>query len=118
MAAIGTDRVLGIDNKLHRGRVRIKIGPTFYPEGSGRAAVDDLTERWSDWIATATGSSGLDVTATRLGAGSRSSMAARATPGLGLLHKGGSQLHGMAAALRVRRRRLRTSTKIEKPIAK
>jgi 1-acyl-sn-glycerol-3-phosphate acyltransferase len=54
MAAIGTDRVLGIDNKLHRGRITIKIGPTFYPEGSGRPAVDDLTRRWSEWIASAT----------------------------------------------------------------
>ena len=54
MAAIGTDQVLGIDNKLHRGRVRIKVGPTFYPEGNGRPAVDDLTRRWSEWIAEAT----------------------------------------------------------------
>ena len=53
VAAIGTDQVLGIDNKLHRGRIRIKVGPTFYPEGSGRPAVDDLTKRWSDWIASA-----------------------------------------------------------------
>lgn len=54
VAAIGTDQVLGIDNKLHRGRVRIKVGPTFYPEGIGRPAVDDLTKRWSDWITDAT----------------------------------------------------------------
>lgn len=56
VAAIGTDQVLGIDNKLHRGRIRIKIGPSFYPEGSGRPAVDDLTRRWSNWIAVATDS--------------------------------------------------------------
>ena len=55
VAAIGTDRVLGIDNKLHRGRVRIRIGPSLYPNGSGRAEVDDLTRRWSDWIASAVG---------------------------------------------------------------
>ena len=53
MAAIGTDRVLGIDNKLHKGRVTVKIGPTFHPVGSGRTAVDDLTRRWSEWVATA-----------------------------------------------------------------
>jgi 1-acyl-sn-glycerol-3-phosphate acyltransferase len=53
VAAIGTDRVLGIDNKLHIGRVGIRIGPTLYPNGSGRAAVNDLTRRWSDWIASA-----------------------------------------------------------------
>ena len=54
VAAIGTDQVLGIDNKLHRGQVRIKVGPTLYPEGIGRPAVDDLTKRWSDWITDAT----------------------------------------------------------------
>jgi 1-acyl-sn-glycerol-3-phosphate acyltransferase len=53
VAAIGTDRVLGIDNKLHRGRVAVRIGPALYPHGSGRAAVNDLTRRWSDWIASA-----------------------------------------------------------------
>lgn len=53
IAVVGTDRVLGIDNKLHKGRVRLKIGPSFYPTGSGRAAVNDLTRRWSDWVATA-----------------------------------------------------------------
>ena len=55
VASIGTDRVLGIDNKLHMGRVGIKIGPSLHPDGSGRAAVDDLTRRWSDWIASALG---------------------------------------------------------------
>lgn len=55
VAVFGTDRVLGIDNKLHKGRVRIRIGPSLYPQGSGRAAVDDLTRRWSDWITSAVG---------------------------------------------------------------
>lgn len=54
VAVIGTDRVLGVDNKLHRGRIRIKVGPALHPEGTGRAAVDDLTQRWSDWVAAAT----------------------------------------------------------------
>lgn len=54
VAVIGTDRVLGVDNKLHRGRIRIKVGPALHPEGNGRAAVDDLTQRWSDWVAAAT----------------------------------------------------------------
>jgi 1-acyl-sn-glycerol-3-phosphate acyltransferase len=58
MAAIGTDRVLGIDNKLHKGRVRIRIGPSLYPQRSGRTAVDDLTRRWSEWIASAVGPHG------------------------------------------------------------
>jgi 1-acyl-sn-glycerol-3-phosphate acyltransferase len=61
VAAIGTDRVLGIDNKLHRGRVRIKVGPTLYPRGVGRPAVDDLTERWSEWIAGATHSGIVEI---------------------------------------------------------
>ncbi|MGH8873586.1 MAG: lysophospholipid acyltransferase family protein [Acidimicrobiia bacterium] len=51
MAVIGTDRVLGIDNKLHRGRVRVIVGPTLHPEGTDRDAVDDLTRRWAEWMA-------------------------------------------------------------------
>ena len=89
MAAIGTDRVLGIDNKLHRGRVRIKIGPTFYPEGSGRAG-----GRRSDPAVV-----GLDRDrhgqrngrkAACLGAGPGGDGPA-AHSGLGLLHKGRPQ---------------------------
>jgi 1-acyl-sn-glycerol-3-phosphate acyltransferase len=53
VAVKGTDQVLGVDNKLHRGRVRVTIGPPHYPIGNGRAAVEDLTKRWTTWIDSA-----------------------------------------------------------------
>jgi 1-acyl-sn-glycerol-3-phosphate acyltransferase len=53
VAVIGTDGVLGIDNKFHRGRVRVVVGPTLHPEGTDAAAIDDLTRRWADWIGRA-----------------------------------------------------------------
>jgi 1-acyl-sn-glycerol-3-phosphate acyltransferase len=52
VAVVGTDLVLGVDNKLRRGRVRVVVGPALHPSGEGRAAVDELTRRWRDWIAT------------------------------------------------------------------
>ncbi len=52
VAISGTEKVLGIDNRLRRGRVRVAIGPALQAEGSGRTAVNDLTKRWSDWITT------------------------------------------------------------------
>ena len=52
VAISGTEKVLGIDNRLRRGRVRVAIGPALNPVGSGRTAVNDLTKRWSDWITT------------------------------------------------------------------
>jgi 1-acyl-sn-glycerol-3-phosphate acyltransferase len=50
VAVTGTNRVLGVDNKLHRGRVGMVIGPTLHPTGTDRAAVADLTRRWADWV--------------------------------------------------------------------
>jgi 1-acyl-sn-glycerol-3-phosphate acyltransferase len=50
VAVTGTDQVLGIDNKLHRGRIRLTVGPALHPEGPGRPAVDELTRRWREWI--------------------------------------------------------------------
>jgi 1-acyl-sn-glycerol-3-phosphate acyltransferase len=50
MALTGTDQVLGLDNKWRRGRVTMVIGPTLYPEGTGRDAVDELMRQWTDWI--------------------------------------------------------------------
>ena len=50
VAVNGTDQVLGIDNKLHKGRVEVIIGPTLHPTGSDRASVDDLTRRWAEWV--------------------------------------------------------------------
>jgi 1-acyl-sn-glycerol-3-phosphate acyltransferase len=49
-AVTGTDRVLGIDNRFHRGRVQVVVGPTLHPEGTDHAAVDALTNRWAQWV--------------------------------------------------------------------
>ncbi len=51
----GTERVLGADNKLRRGRISVFVGPALYPEGSGREAAQDLTERWAAWISSRLG---------------------------------------------------------------
>ena len=53
VAINGTDQVLGIDNKFRKGRVEVIVGPTFNPTGTDRAAVDDLTRRWAEWVAQA-----------------------------------------------------------------
>lgn len=50
VAVIGSDRVFGVDNRLHRGRVRIVVGPAMHPCGWGRAVVDSLTEQWKAWM--------------------------------------------------------------------
>jgi 1-acyl-sn-glycerol-3-phosphate acyltransferase len=51
VAVEGTERVLGVDNELHRGRVKVTVGPTLLARGTRREAVDDLTRRWSEWVA-------------------------------------------------------------------
>jgi 1-acyl-sn-glycerol-3-phosphate acyltransferase len=58
MAVEGTERVLGVDNELHRGRVKVTVGPAFRADGKGREAVDDLTRRWADWVATTLAATG------------------------------------------------------------
>jgi 1-acyl-sn-glycerol-3-phosphate acyltransferase len=50
VAVIGSDQVLGIDNKFHRGRIRLVVGPTLHPEGTDNTAIDDLTHRWAQWV--------------------------------------------------------------------
>ena len=50
VAVTGSDQVLGIDNKFRKGRLRVIVGPTLYPTGTDRAAVDDLTRRWAQWV--------------------------------------------------------------------
>lgn len=52
VAVTGTDRVLGLDNRLRRGRVKVIVGPTLHQRGSGREAVNDLMNRWQDWVAS------------------------------------------------------------------
>lgn len=51
VAIVGTDRVLGVDNRLQRGRVRVTVGPPLLGAGADRAAVDSLIERWGLWVA-------------------------------------------------------------------
>ena len=46
----GTDRVLGVDNKLHRGQIRVVVGRSLHPRGKGRTDVGDLSRRWADEI--------------------------------------------------------------------
>jgi 1-acyl-sn-glycerol-3-phosphate acyltransferase len=50
VAVTGTRQVLGIDNKFHKGRVKVIVGPTLHPTGRDRRAVDDLTRRWAQWV--------------------------------------------------------------------
>ena len=50
LAIAGTEEVLGVDNKLHRGRIRVFVGPAIYPEGSGRKSAEELTHRWAEWV--------------------------------------------------------------------
>jgi 1-acyl-sn-glycerol-3-phosphate acyltransferase len=52
VAVIGTGEVLGTDNRLHRGRVRVVVGPSFRSGGKGREAVDDLHRQWIEWISS------------------------------------------------------------------
>lgn len=56
VAVIGSERVLGVDNRLHRGRIRVVVGPPLHPSGRGREAVDLLNEQWKQWISSALGS--------------------------------------------------------------
>jgi len=52
VSVVGTDQVLGVDNKLHRGRIRLTVSPPIYPNGTGRDAIDELTRRWADWVSS------------------------------------------------------------------
>ena len=53
VAVTGTEQVLGVDNKLRRGRVEVVVGPTLHPTGTDRTAVADLTRRWAEWVGEA-----------------------------------------------------------------
>jgi 1-acyl-sn-glycerol-3-phosphate acyltransferase len=53
VAVTGTDRVLGVDNVWHRGRIRLLVGPTLHPNGTDKAAIDDLLDRWAQWVGQA-----------------------------------------------------------------
>lgn len=53
VAISGTERVLGVDNRLRRGRVAIEVGPPLSAVSTRRQAVDDLTVRWAGWVSGA-----------------------------------------------------------------
>lgn len=50
VAVVGTDTVLGVDNRLHTGRIRVTVGPSLHPAGTDRTAIADLTSCWSRWV--------------------------------------------------------------------
>ena len=50
VAVTGTDKVLGVDNRLHTGRIRVAVGRPLHPVGSDRTAVEHLMERWCRWV--------------------------------------------------------------------
>lgn len=49
VAIQGTDQVLGVDNRLRSGRVKITVGPSLHG-GGNRPEVEQLTSRWADWL--------------------------------------------------------------------
>ena len=53
MAVSGTERVLGVDNRLRRGRVVVEVGPPLSAVSSQRQTVDDLTASWANWVSQA-----------------------------------------------------------------
>ena len=53
VAVSGTERVLGVDNRLRRGRVVVEVGPPLSALSSQREAVDDLNARWARWVSQA-----------------------------------------------------------------
>lgn len=50
VAVVGTDQVLGVENRLRRGRIGVTVGPPMIADGRDRAAVDALTRRWGTWV--------------------------------------------------------------------
>jgi 1-acyl-sn-glycerol-3-phosphate acyltransferase len=50
VAVMGTDRVLGVDNRLHTGRIRVAVGPALHPGGTDRSEVDHLMAHWGGWV--------------------------------------------------------------------
>ncbi|CAN5833971.1 hypothetical protein BH23ACT5_BH23ACT5_04300 [soil metagenome] len=50
VALIGTGVVLGLDNRLQRGRVRVGVGPALTAAGAGTGDIEDLRRRWQEWM--------------------------------------------------------------------
>lgn len=53
VAVSGTARVLGVDNRLRSGRLRVDVGPPLRAVSSHRGAIDDLTAGWGEWVSRA-----------------------------------------------------------------
>lgn len=53
VALMGTETVLGVDNRLRAGRVRVTVGPPLRGDGMDRHSVEDLHSRWAVWVAEA-----------------------------------------------------------------
>lgn len=51
VAVKGSERILGIDNRLRSGRVRVTVGSPLRAESTHRDAIDDLMRRWGGWVA-------------------------------------------------------------------
>ena len=51
VALSGTQRVLGVDNRLHTGRIGVVVGPAMRGAGDDCSAIHDLTRRWGLWVA-------------------------------------------------------------------
>lgn len=52
VALQGTQQVLGVDNRLRSGRVKITVGSPLRGDADSRPEVERLTSRWADWLAT------------------------------------------------------------------
>lgn len=53
VAVAGTEQVLGVDNRLRRGRIRVNVGPPLHPADTDRTAVDELMSSWGSWVSEA-----------------------------------------------------------------
>lgn len=47
VAVVGSGRVLGLENRLRRGPIRVVIGEALQP---GAGGADELTRAWSEWV--------------------------------------------------------------------
>ncbi len=52
VAVIGTDAVLGLENRLRRGSVRVVVGPALTAAGARLEDIEDLSRRWQKWMAS------------------------------------------------------------------
>lgn len=50
VALTGTERILGVDNRLRRGRVRLTVGSPLQSRGEDWSAIEDLTFRWASRV--------------------------------------------------------------------